>query len=515
MTQAASPQLEIALRELTKLIKAVQYYPPGHPATQGAASDARAAFLPLLAAGNNLTCTVRKEGISHEDHPVGASNQVLQKLSAYLFARRVQHLVILPDLSILDLVAFGRALSVDPAETRRQGGIKELLLKAQVTTVWVNETDLSRILAQKEEIETAREDAASGFEELPTATGPADSERDLKTVLNELRVEQDGQRYRALLQELVPLARLQMTGAGRLVLLQALALLCQLAADRGQETVRREFALHALHQLAEPELVDFLIDGLCEKELAEQHRKLLTSILVFLKQRAISRLMERLAQEKSAGNRKQLSMALSRQGAQAIPLLAEYLLDERWYVVRNAATILGEIRDPAAARHLNPLLHHDDIRVCREAIRALTRIGGKGAAQILLDVINDEDDEISRQAILSLGVIGDESAVPGLVKIVREGDFFCKQIGRKKDTIRALGEIGSSEALPPLHTLLSQKRLFKRHEHRELRVAAAQAIGEIGDPVSAQALEKATHDRSPEVARQAAQAMRQLPTNDE
>lgn len=515
MTQAAPPQLAPALRELTKLIKAVQYYPPGHPAMQGSASDARIALLPLLEAGNNLICTVRKEGIFYEDAPVGAGNQVLQKLAAYLFARRVQHLVILPDLSIEDLSAFGRALSVDPAETRRQGGIKELLLKAQVTTIWVNETDLTRILEQKEEIETAKEEDAAGFDDLFSEVAPTGSERDLKTVLAELRVEKEDKRYRALLQELVPLARMHQTIEGRLGLLQALALLCQLAADRSQETARREFALHSLHQLATPELVDFLIDSLCEKEIADQHRKLLVSILVFLKQRAISRLMERLAQEKSAGNRKYLTGALSRQGPQAIPLLAEYLLDSRWYVVRNAATILGEIRDPAAARHLNPLLHHDDIRVCREAIRALTRIGGKGAAQILLDVIDDEDDEISRQAILSLGVIGDESVVPELVKIVREGDFFCKQLGRKKDAIRALGEIGSSAALPPLSTLLRQKRLFKRHEHKELRIAAALAIGEIGDPASRPELEKASHDRSPDLARHATQALKHLPKDDE
>lgn len=503
------PQIETALRELTKLIKAVRYYPAGHPAVVATASETRTAFLPLLDAGRNLTLRVRKEGFFLDEAPVATDNPVLRKLAAFLFSRLVQTLVILPDLSTNDLIGFGRALEVDPREIRRHGGIKELLLKARLTTIWVNETDLEQILAHKQEIEIAKDkDAGGGGEDgLPDFDF---GERDLKTVIDELRREQDDHRFAALLDELVPLARLCQNPAGRLRLLEALALLCQLSADRSAGLSRREAAWNALKQLSQPELIDFLIDFLCDREIAGRHRELLLRILGFLRQSALERLMERLAEEKVAARRKILSNALARQGSRAVPLLATYLQDERWYVVRNAVNILGEIRDPAATRHLHRLLHHEDTRVCRETIRALTRIGGPGAARILLDIIDDDDEEISRQAILSLGVIGDESAVPGLLKIVRKGDFFCKQSGRKKEAIRALGEIGSPEALPALTTILKTRRFFKRREQNELRAAAAQAIGEIGDPHSVPLLEQAARDRSLEVARQAATALKLL-----
>ncbi|TYO97514.1 HEAT repeat protein [Geothermobacter ehrlichii] len=505
------PQIEAALRELTKLLKAVQYYPSGHPAVATTASETRTAFLPLLEAGRNLTLRVHKEGFFLDETPVAAGNQVLRKLAAYLFGRLVQTLVILPDLSTDDLIGFGRALAIDPREVHRHGGIKDLLLKARLTTIWVNETDLEQILAHKREIEITKDDDTGGSGEDFLQNLEIDvGERDLKTVIEELRREQDDSRFAVLLEELVPLARLCQNPRGRLRLLEALALLCQFAADRSARLPRREAALNALNQLTQPELIDFLIDFLCDREIADRHRELLLRILTFLRQRSLERLMERLAGEKVGACRKILSNALARQGSQAVPLLAAYLRDERWYVVRNAVNILGEIRDPAATRHLNPLLHHEDIRVCRETIRALTRIGGPGAARILLDIINDDDEEISRQAILSLGVIGDETAVPDLLKIVRKSDFFCKQLGRKKDAIRALGEIGSLDALPALATVLKTRRIFKRHEQNELRAAAAQAIGEIGAPDSAPLLEQAASDRSPEVARQAATALKYL-----
>ncbi|RMF47580.1 MAG: HEAT repeat domain-containing protein [Deltaproteobacteria bacterium] len=508
------PQIETALQQLTKLIKAVQYYPTGHPAVAATASETRTAFAPLLEAGRHLSLEIHKDGFFLDETHIAPKNPILGKLASYLFSRLAQSLTVLPDLSVQDLVSFGRVLGIDPRQMRQKGGLKELLLKARVTTIWVNETDLGQILARREEIETARDEHEEDF-----GTGDLDSieplelvgsVRDLKQILAELRKEQDEQRFRALLEELLPLARLCLNPNERQRLLETLVLLCRFSGDRSAGLPKREAAHTALQQLADEETILFLINYLCDRDILDQERKHLFQVLTFLRRRSIAPLMNSLAEEKVATRRKILSTALARQGAEAVPLLAAYLQDERWYVVRNAANILGEIRDPSAARHLHPLLHHEDIRVCREAIRALTRIGGPNAAHFLLEIVNDQDEEISRQAILSLGVIGDEAAVPELLRIVRRGDFFCKQLERKKDAIRALGEIGSSDALPALRTVLKTKRLFKRHEQNELRAAAAQALGEIGDPDTAPLLEKMTRDRSPEVARQASLALKYL-----
>jgi hypothetical protein len=112
-----SLQLEAGLRELTKLIKAVQYYPAGHPSLKSAVQDARSAFLPLIEQEQNLICLVRKEGFFLDDRPVGPQNQILQKLAPFLFSRRVQSLTLLPDLTLADLNVFARSLTIEPAST--------------------------------------------------------------------------------------------------------------------------------------------------------------------------------------------------------------------------------------------------------------------------------------------------------------------------------------------------------------------------------------------------------------
>jgi len=506
-------QLEAALRELTKLIKAVQYYPHGHPSLKSSVMAAREAFMPLLQDDQNLICTVRKEGFFLADKPVGAQNQILNKLAPFLFSRRVQSLTVLPDLSATDLSAFAHALAVDPAEIRRQGGLKEMLLRVQVTTVWINETDLSQIFAEKEKIEAVMLEQAPVFDEEGQLVLPEQEQpevKTLKTILKQIRQERDVERYRSLMFELLTAVRSRMTDDSRGEILEAYALLCHHSSNSSFLPELREAANQMLVQLTDAAMLDYLIDTLCLKNLSDKARQLLKRILVYLHNKSIDHLMSRLTEEDNAHNRRILVEALVEQGPNALPVIAVYLTDERWFVVRNAVSIIGDIRHASGAGYLNPLLHHEDIRVCREAIRSLTRIGGSDAAKILLEAIDDKDQEISRQALLSLGVVKDPSAVPVLLRIVQRGDFFMARSGQKKDALHALGEIGSADAVPPLVELLKKRRIFKRREHNELRALAAQALGDIGHPDAIPALEAVYKSASGDVARQANAALKLL-----
>lgn len=505
-------QLEIGLRELTKLIKAVQYYPPRHPSLKRAVQDARGAFQPLLEHDRNLILMIRKEGFLLGETPIGAQNQILKKLAPYLFARRVQSLTLLADLSFGDLHTFAHALALDPTEIRRRGGVTEILKRSQVTTLWVNETDLQQIFAEKEKIESGRQERTRDLALQPEVEVSQIEEqtRTLKTILALLRQEREINRYRALLFELLSAVRGRMSDDGRAEILETYALLCLHASNRSLQRELRDAANQMLVQLTDPGMLDYLVDTLCLKTLSDKGRYLLKRILVYLHSKTIDHLMSRLTEEDNAHNRRILVEALVEHGPDALPVITGYLQDDRWFVVRNAVSIIGDIRHAEGAAPLNKLLHHEDIRVCREVIRSLTRIGGPDAARILLEAVEDKDLEISRQALLSLGVIKEPSAVPVLLRIVQRSDFFMQRSGKKKDALHALGEIGSPEALPALVALLKKRRLFKRREHNELRSLAAQALGDIGHPDAIPALEAVFKSASGDVARQANAALRQL-----
>lgn len=506
-------QIATALTGLVKQIKALRYYPPEHPALHAAAAESLKGFLPLLQDNQHLSLTVRREGFLLNNQPVAKTHQVLVQLATFCFARRVQYLTILPDLNASDLLRFVRNLILDPQEIHAQGGIQTVLERARITTIWVNEQDLDAILERKKKIEALPPETAA-----PTVSGekanltPAQVQAlDLEKLLKLIEEETDDQRFRNRLQELIPLLRLNLVIENRALVLRAMVLLCRNATSQKFSEVRRAHALNALGQLATDELTDYLVATLLDRESDEGTRNTLVNVLAFLSDKVVRRLMHLLAEESSASYRKILSDVLIRTGNAAVPVLQEHLFDDRWYVVRNAVVILGEIRSQDSLPHLTPLLEHRDIRVRRETIRALTKIGGQRAVNILLKAAESDNQELSRQALLSLGAIRAANAIPTLLKLIEQPDLSREAVDIKKDAIRALGEIRSSEAVVPLLKILGRRSLFRRALNDELRAVAVAALGEIGDESARPALEKAAQEeRSPTVARAAVQALKQL-----
>ncbi len=179
-------------------------------------------------------------------------------------------------------------------------------------------------------------------------------------------------------------------------------------------------------------------------------------------------------------------------------------------MVRNAVTILGEVREQSVASSLPPLLQHQDLRVRRETVRALTRIGGADAVGILLRTLDSDDQDLRRQALLSLGAMKNPAAVPALLNLLQRPDALDKNMEVSKEAIKALGEIGSAEAVPALTTILQKRKFWRRAQFDELRTVAALALGDIGSEEPVEALEKASEDRSETVARAAVQALKQI-----
>ena len=98
--QQISAGLETALKNLTKLIKAVQYYPPTHPSLKQSLHETAKSLLDLIVDDDEFLCSVRKDGFYIGEKPVGHKNPILAKFAPFLFARRINHLMFLPDLDI-------------------------------------------------------------------------------------------------------------------------------------------------------------------------------------------------------------------------------------------------------------------------------------------------------------------------------------------------------------------------------------------------------------------------------
>jgi len=515
--------LEAALKNLVKLIKAVQYYPPAHPTLRETLHETARSIAVLIPGDDEFICSVRKDGFYLNDKPVGHRNAIVAKLAPYLFARRINHLMFLPGLDINDLQAFARCLTMEAIEVQRMGGIHELLVKARVSTIWVNMVEPAQYMELKKEIEEQKAKFAGDQQEDETEdhggaapeTEFTEEERGLEKVLRELQKEAVDQRFRYLLQELIPHVHLNLTETARPLVLETLAFLADTAEDTDISGTRREYCLHALSELASEDVLDYLVTILGSRTSWDALREAVVKALVSLKGKVVVwRLMDHLAEESDGQVRKSLAEVLIRQGTSALPVLIEYLEDERWFVVRNAVAILGEIRRDEATDALKLALAHRDVRVRRETIRALTRIGGTNAIGILLKTVAGDDPEMGRQALLSLGAMKVTSAVPTLINLVRSMNNSPKTVSTKKDAIKALGDIGSAEATTALIEILQKRSFWRRSITDEVRACAAQALAAIGGDDAINVLEQVVDDKAEDVARSAARALKHLKRND-
>lgn len=523
--------LHAALTKLIKLIKAIRFYPAEHPTLKQVSEETLEAFQSLLQNGN-LAISVRKDRILHDDNAYGQDHAIIRSLAHFLFARRIQQLLFLPELTARDLIVFCRNVTLKPSNIQDKGGLQELLFADQTTAIWINELDLSVIRAAKQRIENRDEiyvgsdtqphDATTGTEQIKQLEGVAtettaelsmdEQLNDLLTleqILTQLPREASDRRFKQLLDRLPKRLYQHLDEQHLTLVLQTFRILASLFGNRKLSKSRRGEVIQCLNQLSRQDVLDFLIYALCTRGVPRPLREQSMQTLVFLRDKTVRPLIYRLAGEKNAFARKLLSTTLAKLGPAAIPDLVLALQDERWYMVRNVVVILGQIGESRTAGHLHPLLWHEDLRIARETIRALARLGGDQAVKSLLQLVDSGHSELYPQAIIALGIMRNPAAVPSLVKIIKSRDPFMKKTELKISAIKALGRIGAPEAAKELERMAKRRTLWGRARQASVRIQAIAALGQIGSPSSKSVLESLTHERDQRIAQSASRTMKQ------
>jgi hypothetical protein len=99
----------------------------------------------------------------------------------------------------------------------------------------------------------------------------------------------------------------------------------------------------------------------------------------------------------------------------------------------------------------------------------------------LLELLEILDPLVLPQAIDEIGMSGDRSAVPPLVVMAEAGEAEGRSALLQLKAVESLGRLRENEAIPVLRNLLEAKKMWRWSHHRELRIAAAQALVKI-DP---------------------------------
>jgi len=99
----------------------------------------------------------------------------------------------------------------------------------------------------------------------------------------------------------------------------------------------------------------------------------------------------------------------------------------------------------------------------------------------LLEILEILDPAVVPQALDEIGMSADRSAAPPLIVMAQVGQAHGRPPLLQLKAIEALGRLREPDAVPVLRNLFEAKRMFKWLHHRELRIAAAQALARI-DP---------------------------------
>ncbi len=188
--------------------------------------------------------------------------------------------------------------------------------------------------------------------------------------------------------------------------------------------------------------------------------------------------------------------------AQVIHMLGHH----QWFVVRNVADLMGELRIEEAVPDLADCLRHADARVRRSAAVALAKIGTPATAEPLRQVMKAGDRELR---VLIAGSIGGRKAralaMPLVALAEQEQDLVVLA-----ECYRALGRIGTPEAVQALVKAAQPGGLLVGRRPSGTRVAAVDGLRLAGGRPAAAALEALAADGDKPVRELARRALEEL-----
>ena len=188
----------------------------------------------------------------------------------------------------------------------------------------------------------------------------------------------------------------------------------------------------------------------------------------------------------------------------AVPTLIHLLGDNRWYVVRNATDLLGEMRAVEAENALLEVVKHHEERVRRSVATALARLGTSRAVQAVQHMFNDPVPEVRVHAVQGIGSTKSPRAVAVLARALdSEQDPEVQAV-----ILAALGRQATEDAVARLLKAAEPEgRLFKR-KPTALRVSAVQALADANTTTAIAALRRFAEDKDREVRDTAVRALR-------
>lgn len=253
------------------------------------------------------------------------------------------------------------------------------------------------------------------------------------------------------------------------------------------EAIRRQYGV-ALRRIAVAPILRSVTTLLPRRR--DRHDEYMT-VIARCEEAGAEALAESLIAAPTIGDRRVYYDALIRLRT-GVRTLIHMLGDSRWYVVRNAAELLGELKVVEAEVELMRLLEHGDDRIRAAAANALARIGSarRGRASRAAPPAPEKRHGDGHAAA------NGQRSVHSIIKALEKESDSRVQV----TLVAALGQLGTAQAVDKLVEIARTERgLLARQRPTPLRVAAVHAIGQAKSPNAQPALQALLRDKSPAI----------------
>ncbi len=175
-------------------------------------------------------------------------------------------------------------------------------------------------------------------------------------------------------------------------------------------------------------------------------------------------------------------------------LLAPYLADSRWTMVRNVVFVLGQIGGSDVTPLLRAAADHPEIRVRRAVVQSLGGVPREERTPVLIQQLETRDSRLLAATLSMLTRERNPRVARALLDRIEAPDFESRSEDNQRALFSALAEIADDGAVPALEALLHRGGWFARRTL--MRVAAARVLRRLGTESATAALEAGLRSKS-------------------
>jgi HEAT repeat protein len=494
---ASAEEIAPLVLELARALRARRTHPTGHPVVVGALARG-AAVLRALGSDSEVALEVGEAGLARRGGAAltcpGAA-----ELATELRGRSLVRLCLDARAQLADLTQLVEVLTRAPQELSGPGGAQAVLQAAGANGIELGASapPAPAAAAPSRPLEVER---AESNEYLSKHIA------DLVRLLAELERSDDFGGYNLLANKIDNSVDALIRAKRCLDAYRAAVVFCRHATDREvrSDAIRRE-AGDRLRRLACNEA---MLEAIVEQATSASGLASVqaTQVLVAIGAPAVSALLSHCAGSRDA-SRERAAQTLIAMGDEAVAAVVDELRSGVSDRARRAARLLGEMQNPRGVQFLADTLRSDDLQLAREAARALAKVATDPAVHALVAGLRLAPP-IAEACAGCLGGMRQGAAARALGELLDlERDY---PDGLRREAIRSLGRLASVEALNRLKRVLDHAPFFGRARFRSLRIAAAQAIGQIGGPVAIQTLHPHARSGDAEVRQACQEAIRRI-----